>query len=61
MSPPRSPTIPTKNKKQNRPWMHFPTELGHPNSVAMDNGYFSASNIETSEQRGIKPYIATGR
>ena len=39
----------------------FPTELGHPNGVAMDNGYFSASNIETSEQRGSKPYIATGR
>jgi len=36
-------------------------ELGHAQKVAMDNGYFSASNIEASEQRGIEPYIATGR
>ena len=27
----------------------------------MDNGYFSASNIGTAEQRGMEPYIATGR
>lgn len=39
----------------------LPTELGQPQSVAMDNGYFSASNIEATEERGIKPYIATGR
>jgi hypothetical protein len=39
----------------------LPAELGHPQGVAMDNGYFSASNIEASEQRGINPYIATGR
>jgi|SRR5271157_1185419 len=39
----------------------LPTELDHAESVAMDNGYFSASNIEASEQLGIKPYIATGR
>jgi len=39
----------------------FPAELGQPKSVAMDNGYFSASNIETTEERGIEPYIATGR
>ena len=37
------------------------TELEHPKGVAMDNGYFSASNIAASEQRGITPYIATGR
>jgi hypothetical protein len=35
--------------------------VGRPDSVAMDNGYFSAKNIAASEQRGIKPYIATGR
>lgn len=39
----------------------LPAELGQPEGVAMDNGYFSASNIEATEERGIKPYIATGR
>ena len=39
----------------------LPTELGQPEAVAMDNGYFSASNIEATEKRGIQPYIATGR
>lgn len=39
----------------------FPAELGQPDGVAMDNGYFSASNIQATEDRGIKPYIATGR
>ena len=35
-------------------------EVGHAEAVAMDNGYFSASNIEAAEQAGIEPYIATG-
>ena len=39
----------------------FPAELGQPEGVAMDNGYFSASNIQATEERGIQPYIATGR
>jgi transposase len=39
----------------------LPTELGQPDGVAMDNGYFSASNIEATEERGIQAYIATGR
>jgi len=39
----------------------FPAELGQPEAVAMDNGYFSASNIEATQKRGIQPYIATGR
>lgn len=39
----------------------LPTELGQPEGIAMDNGYFSASNIEATEKRGIQPYIATGR
>jgi hypothetical protein len=39
----------------------LPAELGQPEAVAMDNGYFSANNIETTEKRGIQPYIATGR
>lgn len=39
----------------------LPVELGQPDGVAMDNGYFSAGNIEASEKLGIEPYIATGR
>jgi len=39
----------------------LPAELGQPHGVAMDNGYFSANNINASEQLGIEPYIATGR
>lgn len=39
----------------------FPAELGQPKGVAMDNGYFSAKNIQATEERGIEPYIATGR
>src|SRR6266545_2488781 len=36
-------------------------ELGIPSAGAMDNGFFSESNIQTCERRGIDPYIATGR
>lgn len=36
-------------------------ELGQPASAALDNGYFSESNIRALEQRGLEPYIATGR
>jgi len=39
----------------------IPAELGKPNAAAMDNGYFSAGNITACEERGIDPYIATGR
>lgn len=39
----------------------IPTEIGKPNASAMDNGYFSATNIAACESRGIEPYIATGR
>lgn len=39
----------------------LPSELGQPEGVAMDHGYFSASNIAATEERGIQPYIATGR
>jgi len=35
--------------------------VGKPEAVAMDNGYFSQTNINACEQRGIAPYIATGR
>jgi hypothetical protein len=39
----------------------LPATLGTPAAVAMDNGYFSASNIAACEALGIEPYIATGR
>jgi hypothetical protein len=35
--------------------------LGTPGAAALDNGYFSAANIERLQTRGIEPYIATGR
>lgn len=39
----------------------IPDELGTPAAAALDNGYFSADNIAACKQRGIEPYIATGR
>jgi transposase len=39
----------------------LPAELGTPRAAALDNGYFSPDNITACEQRGIEPYIATGR
>jgi transposase len=38
----------------------IPTEVGKPKAAALDNGYFSSTNIEELEGRGIEPYIATG-
>ena len=39
----------------------IPAEVGTPAGAALDNGYFSAGNIEGLEDRQIEPYIATGR
>jgi len=39
----------------------IPAPLGKPKAAASDYGFFSASNIEQMEARGIDPYIATGR
>ena len=39
----------------------IPHELGTPAAAALDKGYFSAANIAICEQRGVEPYIATGR
>ena len=39
----------------------LPEEMDQPEAVAMDNGYFSESNIQECEKLGIAPYIATGR
>ena len=38
-----------------------PAEVGKPKAAALDNGYFSLTNIKALEARGIEPYIATGR
>jgi transposase len=35
--------------------------VGQPTAAALDTGYFSQTNIEELESRGIDPYIATGR
>ncbi len=35
--------------------------VGTPTSASLDNGFFSETNIRACEQRGIEPYIATGR
>jgi transposase len=39
----------------------IPPVLGTPAAAALDTGYFSAQNVTELEQRGIAPYIATGR
>jgi len=39
----------------------IPAQVGQPKSAAFDSGFFSESNIVECEQRGIEPYIATGR
>lgn len=36
-------------------------EIGKPEAAAMDNGYFSQTNIHACEELGIEPFIATGR
>ena len=36
-------------------------EVGKPKAAAMDNGYFSQTNIQACEELGIDPFIATGR
>jgi transposase len=39
----------------------IPAGLGRPAAAALDNGYWSPDNVEGLLQRGIEPYIATGR
>ena len=39
----------------------LPPELGTPAAAALDNGFFSETNIAALEERHIEPYIATGR
>jgi len=35
--------------------------LGKPEAAALDHGYWSPANVQALEERGIEPYIATGR
>jgi len=37
------------------------SEVGKPKAAALDNGYWSPTNVQALEERGIEPYIATGR
>jgi transposase len=39
----------------------IPAELGRPKAAALDNGYWSPTNVEKLTLRGIEPYVATGR
>jgi hypothetical protein len=36
-------------------------QVGAPSAAALDNGYFSPATFQACAQRGIEPYIATGR
>jgi transposase len=39
----------------------IPVAVGKPQAAALDNGYWSPTNVEALVTRGIEPYIATGR
>src|SRR3954467_6286973 len=39
----------------------LPEDLGKPETLLADNGYFSAANVEACEAAGIAPLIALGR
>jgi IS5 family transposase len=39
----------------------LPEELGKPETLLADNGYFSAANVTACEASNIAPLIATGR
>ena len=39
----------------------IPAKVGKPKVAALDNGYWSPTNVEGLQGRGIEPYIATGR
>jgi transposase len=39
----------------------IPAKVGKPEAAALDNGYWSPTNVEELKTRGIEPYIATGR
>jgi transposase len=39
----------------------IPSQIGKPKAAALDNGYWSPTNVEELQGRGIEPFIATGR
>jgi hypothetical protein len=39
----------------------IPAKVGKPKAAALDNGYWSPSNVAGLDERRIEPYIATGR
>jgi len=39
----------------------IPTQVGKPEAAALDNGYWSPTNVEELLRRDIEPFIATGR
>ena len=39
----------------------LPDELGKPETLLADNGYFSEANVEACQTAGIAPVIALGR
>jgi hypothetical protein len=39
----------------------LPEELGKPDALLADNGYYSAANVEACTAAGIEPLIAEGR
>ena len=49
----REEAIPTVNA--------IPARIGKPEAAALDNGYWSPTNVEALLERGIEPFIATGR
>ena len=38
----------------------IPVQIGSPEAAALDNGYWSSTNVEELLERGIEPFIATG-
>ena len=39
----------------------LPTDLGRPQTMLADNGYFSAANVEACAPAGVEPLLAPGR
>jgi len=55
----------TNDKQQLEPMLGkltaLPADLGKPETLLADTGYFSAANVETCQTAGIAPLIALGR
>jgi transposase len=55
----------TNDKQQVEPMLNeldkLPSELGNPDTLLADNGYFSRNNVKACEDRNITPLIALGR